>query len=83
MVNRINKFLSKLNKSERKKVDEAIDQLLINWQTAGDIKALKGFKNTFRLRVGRVRIVFQIEKEETFIISIGLRDDRFYEDLKT
>lgn len=58
MVNKIEKFLARLTEKERQKIEEASDRILEDWRNAGDIKSLKGFKNVFRLRVGRFRIIF-------------------------
>ncbi len=42
-----------------------------------DIKPLKGFKNFYRLRIGKFRIIFKIENEELiiYVISAGSRGD--------
>ena len=42
-----------------------------------DIKLLKGFDNIFRLRIGRLRVIFEIRKTELliYVIAIGNRGD--------
>lgn len=46
-----------------------------------DITSLKGVDNTYRLRVGQYRVIFEVIDEEPIIISIEAvlkRDDRTY-----
>lgn len=42
-----------------------------------DVKRLKGeYKNYFRIRKGKIRIVFKVVKEEIFIVSVDNIDFR-------
>lgn len=44
-----------------------------------DIKKLKGYNNIFRVRKGKLRIIYQINKSgQPLLISIGHRDDHTY-----
>jgi mRNA interferase RelE/StbE len=67
------KFLARCEESKRTYIVEAIGEL----PEKGDIKKLRGqvIKNTFRLRVGRYRIVFAWEGDEIKIIKIDTRGD--------
>ncbi|MDD5132885.1 MAG: type II toxin-antitoxin system RelE/ParE family toxin [Candidatus Nanoarchaeia archaeon] len=74
IVNWTQKALDELNKLENltahrilKKVDELIEN-----PYEQDIKKLKDSGN-FRLRVGDYRIIFNIEKENIFILKVGHR----------
>jgi len=42
-----------------------------------DIKSLQGYDNLYRLRIGQVRLIYQIENDELiiFIIKVGNRGD--------
>ena len=74
MPDKIAKFLkaidSKLKQRLAKKIEEIITQ-------CGDVpgrKKLKGaYENTYRVRVGDVRIMYTINKESTEIIDIDWR----------
>jgi len=67
------KFLAKCELKTRKLIVEAISEL----PGRGDIRKLKGrvIKNSFRLRVGRFRVVYVVEGEEIRILRIDTRDD--------
>jgi mRNA interferase RelE/StbE len=41
----------------------------------GDIKPLSGRKGEYRLRVGKYRIIFFIENEDIYIVTIDIRGD--------
>jgi len=65
------KFLEKLSPKETEKIQERLAVLLQSLETEGiipfnelDIKSLKGdWKGFFRMRVGKVRVVFTIDSE--------------------
>jgi len=67
------KFLAKCELKTRKLIVEAISEL----PGRGDIRKLKGrvIKNSFRLRVGRFRVVYVVEGEQIRILRIDTRDD--------
>ena len=67
------KYLQKLDKFTAGKIIKACDQL----PEVGQIKKLKGerIKNTFRLRVGKYRIIFIIGSDSIKIIKIDSRGD--------
>jgi len=67
------KFLAKCELKTRKLIVEAISEL----PGRGDIRKLKGrvIKNSFRLRVGRFRVVYVVEGEEIRILRIDTRGD--------
>ncbi|MCL2086783.1 MAG: type II toxin-antitoxin system RelE/ParE family toxin [Oscillospiraceae bacterium] len=64
------KFLESLSQNERERIARAIFAL-----PNGDIKAIKGTNDGFRLRVGKWRIVYQTTVDEFIIRDIGSRGD--------
>ena len=51
-------------------------QCLIAGETLGlDIKPLAPHPNEYRLRVGRVRILFRMDRELLFVFKAGYRGD--------
>jgi mRNA-degrading endonuclease RelE of RelBE toxin-antitoxin system len=74
-MDKINKFLQKLTKRER----STIMKILVDIQNLKldnyDIKALEGFKGFFRLRKGKIRIVFTKDNNKAFIVNIAYRKD--------
>ncbi len=81
MVDKIEKALKKLTGKER----GAVKSILIKIQKGKtgdlDIKKLKGRNDIFRVRKGRIRIVFQKNSENISILSIERRSDKTYRDL--
>ncbi|HPW17772.1 MAG TPA: type II toxin-antitoxin system RelE/ParE family toxin [Candidatus Aminicenantes bacterium] len=67
------KALARCGENERARLVEAIGKLPDN----GDIRKLKGqaMKNTYRLRVGRHRVIFVWEGDETKVVKIDKRGD--------
>ena len=74
----LKKLLSKFNKAERKAIESLIESIVsFNWSGL-DIKKLKGYENIFRVRKGKLRIIFSKEKGEIFILAIERRRDTTY-----
>jgi mRNA interferase RelE/StbE len=67
------KFLAKCGLKTRTVIIEAIGEL----PGKGDIRKLKGqtIKNTFRLRVGKYRVVYVDDSDEIRILKIDTRGD--------
>ncbi len=61
------KFLKKLDKPTIKRIILAIEML-----PSGDVKKLKG-KESYRLRVGDFRVIFDKDGNVLYIIKIGNR----------
>jgi len=78
MVNRLTKFVAKLNRKDRERLENAFEAIRKDWQNAGDVKPLKGRKNIFRLRSGKFRIVFEAKYGKISILYAGKRNDTFY-----
>jgi len=67
------KFLDECDFDIGKRIVKAIDKI-----PSGDIKKLKGMKiETYRLRVGRVRVIYIIENDTLIISKIDYRGDAY------
>jgi len=74
-MDKINKFLSKLSKKERGIFSEIfLDIYNLNIQSY-DIKALKGLKGFYRLRKGKIRIVFEKKDNKGILFDMDFRKD--------
>jgi len=64
------KFLLQINEKTRAKIIEILRTLEINPIPFRqyDVKKLKGFKNRFRIRKGKIRIVYEVLPEEFKVI---------------
>ena len=67
-------------KPKEKEVVEYLVKSIINRNLVGlNCKKLKGLRNLFRVRKGRIRIIFELEdKKEPNIISIEQRREDTY-----
>jgi len=64
------KFITKQPEKQQKRIMEAIQRI-----PSGDIKALRGPKPFFRLRVGDYRVVFEVDENTVIICDVGNRGD--------
>lgn len=75
------KFLAELSISDQQKLKEKLKMLLLAVEENGsipfrelDIKNLKGeWKGYQRMRLGKMRIIFQVNSEELLIYEIDFR----------
>ena len=77
-MNKIEKFLRKLSNREQEAYLLLMMQLKKDYTKIPNIKKLIGYKNMFRIRIGRYRLIFLIDKNKVEIIKITKRDDRTY-----
>jgi len=74
----LKKLLSKLNKEERIAIKFLLTKIIsLDWQNL-DIKKLKGHQDIFRVRKGKLRIIFSKNMVEIYILSIDCRSDTTY-----
>ncbi len=83
-MDRNQKFLNKLRQKERSKIDEVKGRIMRGDIIGLDIKKLKDTEDLFRVRVGRVRIIYS--KKDGFpveFILISFRDDNTYKHFRS
>lgn len=80
------KFLEEISEEERKRVEEKLNDLLKTLESGAllhtrlDVKKLKGtWEGFFRIRVGRIRVIFKIEIEnkEVLVYNIHYRGQAY------
>ena len=80
-MDKIEKFLNSLMPKER----EAILLVLLNikkdFRKIPGIMKLGGYKDLYRVRVGRYRIIFRIGQTASEVIKITKRDEQTYKNL--
>ena len=74
----IDKFLRKLLASERLKVETAIEHILIGQIENLNVKKLTDEKDSYRVRVGRIRIIYKKYPTGNEIVKVDWRDDQTY-----
>lgn len=78
-MDRIQKALGKLTEKEQKKVKEMLIQLKNRRIENLNIKKLKGRDDVFRIRKGKIRIIYRTDtKNNILILSIERRSDTTY-----
>lgn len=72
------KFLAKVQKNIALNIRDAINGLTSE-PPEGDIKLMQGIKDTYRLRVGKYRVIYRYDVDNQlkilYIIDIGSRGD--------
>ena len=79
MVGRIKNNLAKFSKKERALVRGLIKQIQENNFNNTDLKKLKGKENAFRMRKGKIRIIFvKLSQQKIQLIAIERKSDTTY-----
>ncbi len=78
-MDRNQKFIKKLSAKENHKVRDVVKQILSGNFIGLDIKKLRGLDGLYRVRIGRIRIIFHAG-EQVVIKQISSRDDNTYND---
>lgn len=75
-MDQIEKFLNKLGKNDRAQLSAILKGLQVDSLPRNlDIKPLKGMKNYYRIRKGKIRIIYYKEKNVVGIVKIDFRKD--------
>jgi mRNA interferase RelE/StbE len=70
------KFLQKQDKKVVKKIIDFFDEIKVDLDFNNyDVKKLKGFENSFRLRISKFRIIFSV-KDNELLIEVIRADSR-------
>lgn len=74
------KELREIPEKDRELIKDRISKLAFFPIVHLDVKKLKGFEKTYRLRVGEYRVIFEFEKDEKVIkiLKIGKRSEVYY-----
>lgn len=79
MVDRIQKVLNKLSDKEKSVLLSIMKDILSGNVSNYDIKKLKGHEGIYRLRKGKLRIIYSLERgEQASILAIERRSDTTY-----
>lgn len=78
-MDKIAKALKKLTLSERKKIKEILQEIKNHCFRGLNLKKLKGREDIFRVRKGRIRIIYRMDSSGTILIlTIERRSDKTY-----
>jgi len=77
-MDKIDKALNELIFKEKERIKNIIKALQLGRFDNLDIKKLKGFRDVFRVRKGRLRIVYQLLGRKIIILKIDKRKEDTY-----
>lgn len=78
MVDKLTKFLKKRDRKTALSILDMLEQLSRGDLSNMDVKKIRGRKNVFRIRKGRIRIVFAKRGNRIFVIRVDYRDEHTY-----
>lgn len=74
----LKKLLSRFNRVDREVLESLIEKVIfLDWHGL-DIKKLQGYQDIFRLRRGKIRVIFAKVGKEVSIINIERRNEKTY-----
>ena len=77
-MDKIDKFLNKLAVKQRKEINETVEKILKKDFDGLDFKKLQGENKLFRVRKGKIRIIFFQDEDYVEIFDIQNRSDNTY-----
>ena len=79
-MDKIDKFLNKLNIDDYLEIKSILKKISLDDYSGLDIKKLKGFKDIFRIRKGKIRIIFQKDSNGSgyYVLDIHFRNEKTY-----
>lgn len=79
MVNKIQKVLNKLADKEKRKIKQMLLDLKHSKFRGYDIKKLKGRDDIYRIRKGKIRIIYRVDKNtKIYLLTVERRSDTTY-----
>lgn len=80
-MTKLTRLLKKFSRKEQEEIDLLISKLVKFNFTGLDIKKLSGHSDIFRLKKGRLRIIYQTEKGKVILLDISKRSENSYKNL--
>lgn len=77
-MNELQKALAKLSKEHKEVFDYLALRLLARDFLGLNIAKLKGSKDIYRIKQGRLRVIFRMNGEQITVLSVGLRNENTY-----
>jgi len=77
-MHKIDKFLSKLDSERRTKVLSILRQISSGDFQGLNLKKMKEVRPLYRVRIGRIRIIFEMDTNGIRLVDLDFRDDNTY-----
>ena len=81
MVDKITKALNKFTQKEKELVKILLLKINRNSLEGLDLKKLKGRNDIYRVRKGKIRIIYKVEEKQVFLLAIERRNENTYKDI--
>jgi mRNA-degrading endonuclease RelE of RelBE toxin-antitoxin system len=78
-MDKIQKVLAKLSDKERKQIKSILEKLSFGKIESLDVKKLKGREDIYRVRKGKIRIIYRQNEKNIYILTIERRSDNTYD----
>lgn len=78
MVDRIDKALNKLSSKEQKTLKQVLQKIVDGKLSGLDIKKLKGRQDIYRVRKGKMRVLFRKDGDEITVLAVERRSETTY-----
>lgn len=80
MTDKIQKALNKLTDKERKAIKIVLADLAAGRMSGYDVKKLKGRSDVYRIRKGKLRLIYRTEPNgDIFLLAVERRTDTTYD----
>lgn len=74
MVDRVKKFLDSLDKKMKEKIHVKLSEVKANPFRVSGVKKLRGWgENVYRVRIGKIRVIYKVLKEDIEIVDMDFR----------
>jgi len=80
-MRKIDKLLARLDTERREKVLAALEQIYAGDFQGLNLKKLKGVGPLYRVRVGKFRIIFEMDTSGIRLVTIDFRSEDTYKNL--
>jgi len=78
-MDKIQKALARLSQTEKDNIKRILSDLNSGQMTGYDLKKLKGRDDIYRIRKGKLRIIYRVSKDkQIYLLSIERRTDNTY-----
>lgn len=77
-MDKIQKALTRLSSKEREQIRSILQKVCLGQTMGIDITKLKGHIDIYRIRKGKLRIIFRVYKNEIYLLKIDRRSDTTY-----
>ena len=81
MVDKITKAISKFSRKEK----DLVKNLLLNINNGSadnlDLKKLKGRDDIYRVRKGKIRIIYRVDGKQIYLLAIEKRSKNTYKEI--